>query len=294
MELDLFRGVVPFVVVAEEKSFRRAAARLGVSPAAVSKAVAALEAAVGQTLFQRTTRSVSLTPAGATFFERCQQAVASVRGARAVLASARSEPSGVLALSVPFIAAPLVVPALGALSSRFPRLRFDVRVSDRVSRLAEEGVDVAIRIGVLPDSRLVAKRLRRTVLHTVASPSYLARRATPKKLDDLRGLQCLSVRGPDQKPRAFLFASGPFPVDAFLVADHAPTSLEAAVAGLGVTQAFDFMVQPLLASGALVEVLSDERATGPDVFAVCLPGRRAAANVRVAFEALAEHFAHAG
>ncbi len=293
MELELFRGVVPFVAVAEERSFRRAAARLGVSPAAVSKSVAALEKTVGQTLLLRTTRSVNLTQAGETFLERCQQAVASVRGGREVLSSARKEPSGTLVVSVPFIAATLIIPALRTLGSRFPRLRFDVRVSDRVSRLAEEAVDVAIRVGALPDSQLVAKRLRKTTLHTVASPSYLAQRGLPRSIDDLHAHACLTVRGPDAKPRPFLFSTGPVMVEPLVVMDHAPTSLAAAVAGFGVTQAFDFMLEPL-EPGALVEVLPHLRCPGPDVFAVCLPGRRAAANVRAAFEALAELFVRSG
>jgi DNA-binding transcriptional LysR family regulator len=101
MDLDLFRGIVPFVVVAEEQSFRKAASRLGVSPAAVSKAVQALEADVGVALLERTSRVVSLTREGKLFFERCRSAAASVEGAREALEATKREPQGELVVSVP-------------------------------------------------------------------------------------------------------------------------------------------------------------------------------------------------
>lgn len=293
MELETFRGVVPFVAVAEERSFRRAAERLQVTPAAVSKAVAALEQDLGQALFVRTTRAVSLTPQGEEFFARCQQAVAAVRGARGALSASRKEPTGTLAISVPFIAVPLLTPALGLLAGRFPRLRFDVRVSDQLSRFAEEAIDVAVRIGTLQDSALVAKRLRETKLVTIASPAYLAGNGTPTRAAQLSEHRCLLVRGPHNRPRPFLLADGPLVVDGALVVDHAPTLVDAALAGLGVTQAFDFMVDAHVRAGRLVPLLEELTAPGPDIFAVCAPGRRAAANVRVAFEALTEAFARA-
>lgn len=291
MELETFRGVVPFVAVAEEKSFRKAAARLGVSPAAVSKAVQTLEEVVGQALFQRTTRAVSLTRAGEQFFERCQQAVASVKGGRDALASTHAQPSGQLVVSAPFIVVPLLVPVLALLSSRFPRLTFDVRVTDQLSRFAEESVDVAVRVGTLATSSLVARSLRHTKLLTIASPAYLARQGTPSKLEQLNEHRCLMTRGPNNKTRPYLFASGPLMVAPTVLIDHAPMLVDAALAGLGVTQAFDFMVNELIEEGRLVQLLPATAAAGPDIHAVCSPGRRASANVRAAFDALAESFA---
>ncbi|MEZ4335438.1 MAG: LysR family transcriptional regulator [Sandaracinaceae bacterium] len=291
MELGLFRGVVPFVAVAEERSFRRAAQRLEVSPAAVSKAVQALEAELGQTLLTRTTRAVRLTREGELFLERCQQAVACVRGGREVLRSRDAEPSGDLTVSVPHLAVSLLAPALAQLSARFARLRFDVRVTDQLSRFAEEPIDVAVRVGMLNDSSLIAKRLRRTRLTTIASPAYLATHGAPDRPAALAAHRCLVVRAPDRKPRPFHFASGPQPVEAVMVVDHAPTLIEAALAGLGITQAFDFMVTEHVAAGRLVAVLEEAATDGPDIHALCAPGRRASPNVRAAFDALAEHFA---
>ena len=290
MELDSFRGVVPFVAVAEEKSFRRAAQRLQISPAAVSKAIATLEEDVGHALFTRTTRAVALTRQGELFFERCQQALAAVRGAREALASAHKEPSGRLGISVPFIAAKLLTPALALLSSRYPSLSFDVRVSDQLSRFAEEPVDVAVRIGTLATSSLVARKLQRTRLLTVASPAYLAKHGMPTKAAQLNQHHCLVVRGPDNKPRTFWLSSGEVTVRPTLLVDHGPTLIDAALAGLGVTQGFDFMVKELIRDGKLIELLPELAAPGPDIFAVCPAGRRASANVRAAFDALAEVF----
>lgn len=293
MELETFRGVVPFVAVAEERSFRRAAARLEVSPAAVSKAIAALEAEVGHPLLTRTTRAVGLTRQGVLFLERCQQAVASVRGAREALAAEHAEPSGELTVSVPFIAVQLLTPALALLSSRYPSLTFDVRVSDQLSRFAEESIDVAVRIGTLAQSSLIAKRLRRTRIVTIASPAYLARRGTPVTPAQLADHHCLVVRAPNNKPRPFLFSTGPHAVQPLLVVDHGPSLVDGALAGLGVAQALDSMVDGLVREGRLVEVLPQLCANGPDIHAVCAAGRRASPNVRAAFDALAEHFARA-
>lgn len=289
-ELEAFRGVVPFVAVAEERSFRKAAARLGVSAAAVSKAVQALEADLGQSLFQRSTRAVGLTPSGEVFFERCRQALASVKGGRDALTAAHAEPAGELVVSAPFIAVPLLAPALALLGSRFPRLSFDVRVTDQLSRFAEERVDVAVRIGTLAQSSLVARRLRPTRLLTVAAPGWLARHGTPRTLEELASHRAIVVRAPDNRPRPFLFRSGTKAVKTVMVVDHGPMALEAVLAGLGVSQAFDFMVKELLQQRRLVELLADEAADGPDIHAVCAPGRRASANVRAAFDAFAEIF----
>lgn len=295
--LDLFRGVVPFVAVAEELSFRRAAERLGVSPAAVSKSVRALEAELGLTLLARTTRAVSLTREGELFFERSRAAIAAMQGAHDAVERTKREPHGELVVSVPFVAAPLLVPALVLLRSRYARLAFHVRVSDQLSRLAEESVDVAVRIGPLADSSLVARRLRTTRLLTVASPAYLARRGLALsggtlRVDQLEGHDCLVLVAPNKKPRPWLFRSGPRPLPATMRVDHGPTLVDAALAGLGIAQAFDFMVEEPLKDGRLVELFADDAADGPDVSALCSPGRRASANVRAAFHALVDVFGH--
>ncbi|MFO0551319.1 MAG: LysR family transcriptional regulator [Polyangiaceae bacterium] len=290
MLLDLFRGVVPFVTVVEEQSFRKAAARLGVSPAAVSKAVAVLEADLGHALLIRGSRAVRLTREGEILFASARPAVIAVMGARAVVEGSRREPQGQLVVSVPFAFVKLVPPALSILRMRHPRLSFRLVVTDRLTRLAEEPIDVAIRVGELPDSSLVARFLRRPRMPTVAAPSYLAQKGTPKKLADLDAHDAIVLMSPTGKPYPWLFKSGPRPMQATLSLDYAPAVIDAALAGLGLTQAFDFMVEEHLRTGKLAPVFADDVADGPPVHAVCVPGRKAAARVRAAFEAFVEAF----
>jgi DNA-binding transcriptional LysR family regulator len=293
MDLELFRGVIPFATVVQEGGFRAAAARLGISTAAVSKAVRSLEERVGLVLVVRGGRGVALTREGELLFERCRQAIAAVAGAREALEPARSLPTGELVVSVPFVAAGLLAPGLELLHRRYPELRFRVLVTDRLSRLAEESVDVAVRVGPIAETTLTARRLRRTRLITVAAPAYLARRGTPRRLAELDGHDCLTLVAPNGRPRPWLFASGPRPVDALLLLDHGPSLIDAVRAGLGITQLFDFMAEAPLRAGQLVALFEPEITDGPDVHAVCAPGRRAAARVRVAFTAFADAFAAA-
>jgi DNA-binding transcriptional LysR family regulator len=290
-DLDLFRGVVPFVAVAEARSFRRAAEKLGVSTAAVSKAVRALERDVGMTLFARERKEASLTREGQAFFEHCRSAVTAVLGARASVESSRAEPQGTLVVSVPFICAALVQVPLVALRSQHPRLTFHVKVTDELSSLREEPVDVAIRVGPLADSSLVARKLRRTEIWTVAAPAYVARTGAPETPDDLGRHDALVLLARSGKPHAFRFRGGERPMHPTLLLDHGPTLIDAALAGMGVTQAFDFMVAEMVRAGRLQRVLHEHTAEGPPVHALCAPGRRASPRVRAAFDAFANAFA---
>ena len=291
MNPELFRGVVPFVAVAEDLSFRRAAARLGQTPAAVSKAVLALEATLGVKLLQRSSRAVSLTGDGEVFFERCRAAVASVDGARAEVVSARDAPHGEATVSVPFLLAPWVVRALGQLRHRHPRLTVRVSVTDRISRLAAENVDVAVRIGEVEDRSLTAHKLRETRWVTVAAPSYLARRPAPESPADLERHDCLVFIGPNGRPRSWSFADCEIVPRAALLVDHGPSILEAARQGLGICQVFDPPVADDLRRGRLVALLEDVAVAGPPLRALCVASRRKSANVRAVLDALGAAFA---
>ncbi len=286
MDLDIFRGVVPFVAVVEEGTFRRAAARLGVSPAAVSKSVGVLEGELGHALLVRGPRAVTLTREGEAFFEGCRSAVTAVIGARSVVDDARREPVGQLVLSVPFAVAALVPPALAILRARHPRLSFRLVVTDRLARLGEEQVDVAVRVGPLADSALVARRLRGTQIALVGAPAYLARAGVPKSLYDLDQHDNIVLVATSGKPYPWLFRSGPRELTPRLALDYAPALVDAVLAGLGLAQVFDFMVDPLVRAGRLVQLFPEEVAEGPPIHAVCAPGRRATARVRAAFEAV--------
>jgi DNA-binding transcriptional LysR family regulator len=293
MELrpDLFAGVLPFVRTAEERSFGRAAASLGVTTAAVSKAIKKLEEDLGAKLLDRSSRVVTLTREGEQFLERCRPAVLHVLGAREALQGARREPRGELAVTLPFILAPFVVPHLTQLTAQYPRLKFRLRLSDRYARLADEQYDVAIRMGELESSSLVARRLRQTRWVTVASPTYLARSPAPRQVADLTDHNCLAFVGPNGKLRDWEFASGTFTPKGNLQIDHGGSLLDAARAALGVVQAMDFMVVDDLRTGALVEVLATAATRGPDIHALTTSGRATSASVRAFMRFLADCFA---
>lgn len=281
---DLFTGVLPFVRTAEERSFGRAAVSLGITTAAVSKAVAKLEDELGVKLLERSSRAVSLTREGELFLERCRRAVVDVQTAREAIQGTRREPQGELAVTMPFILAPFVVPQLARLGAQYPHLSFLLHLNDRIARLADERYDVAIRMGELDDSSLIARHLRKTRWMVVASPTYLARRPAPRRPSDLAAHNCLRFVAPNGRPRNWAFADGErdvtVEVTGNLRIDHGEHLLAAAEAGMGVCQVLDFMVEHLLRAGKLVEVLAEFATDGPSIHAVSTSGRARSANVR--------------
>jgi DNA-binding transcriptional LysR family regulator len=292
MNIDVFRGIAPFVAVAEELSFRKAAIRLGVTPAAVSKAVQMLEADVGVKLLTRTSRTVSLTREGTLFFSRCRDAVTAVSGARTDVGASRQAPHGEATVSVPFLLAPPVIAALGQLRHRHPRLLVRLEVTDKLARFGAEGVDVAVRIGTAEES-LLSRLLRRTRWRTVATPAYLARRGVPETPEELALHECLVFLAPNGRRRAWSFASGAVTPSPALLVDHGPSLHEAVRAGMGIGQLLDFMVERELAEGSLVAVLDDVAVEGPPLRALAAPGRPSA-NVKAIFAELGRAFAAPG
>jgi DNA-binding transcriptional LysR family regulator len=291
---DLFAGVIPFVHTAEARSFRRAAEHLGVTPAAVSKAVAKLEDDLGVRLLLRSSRKVSLTPEGDEFLQRCREAIAGVQGAREVVARAGRAPHGEVALTLPYILAPLIVPSLGELGARYPKLIFRLQLTDRLSRMIEEGIDVAVRIGELEDSSLVKRLLRRTRWITLAAPTYLARHPAPASPADLARHNCLRFVAPNGRPRDWTFGGDGVArtvrVEGNLLTDQGGSLLDAAIAGMGVCQVLDFMIGDALRDGRLIEILPGWAADGPPVHALCLPGRERSPNGRALLEFLVTIF----
>ncbi len=292
MATDLFAGVMPFIHTAEEHSFGRAAARLGVSTAAVSKAIARLEASLGVALLERSSRRVSLTAAGELYLARCREAVEQLRAGRELVATAHRAVEGVLRVSISPVFGTLLVGELTRLAARHPQLSFELRVTDERSRLLEDDVDVAVRMGPLESSALVARALRTPRWVTAAAPSYLARRGVPRRPEDLREHAGLVFLGPRGKPQPWSFRQpgGARLSDtppALLRLDKGDLLVDAAMAGLGVCQVLDFMTSAPLADGRLVEVLAEYATDGPVVHALCLPRRHRTAKVR-AFLALLE------
>lgn len=277
--------MVEFVQTAHARSFRAAAEELGVTSAAVSKAVKRLEGELGVTLLHRTTRRVTLSDEGEAFLARCEDAIALVSSARAQAAAASRAPRGRLTISLSHVLGPFVIDVLGRFRRRYPGVTLQLELTDRRSRLVDDRVDVALRVGKLADSALIARRLWRTRWVTVASPAYLATAPQLRTPDDLTGHACIRFRSPRGKtvPWTFADSAGTTTRDApaGLDLDHGGSIVRAALAELGVAQVFDFMVSDELSQGRLVEVLADHAAPGPDVHALTAAGQRRTPRVRV-------------
>ena len=290
---DLFDGLVHFVHAAEERSFRRAAERLGVTPAAVSKAVLRLEEKIGARLLERTTRQVRLTDEGALYLARCREAIAQVEAGRDAIGRAQRVPRGPLTVSLPFVLGRALVRRLPRFTALYPGVELHLRLGDRRIRLVEEEVDVAIRVGDVQDESLVARRLMSTRWVTVGAPAYLARHVAPQHPGELAAHACLRFRLPRGKAVPWHFAGpagAPLAVDVRgpMETDQGELLVEGALAGLGLAQVFDFMLTDHLRSGRLLEVLADHAAAGPAIHAVYLPSQRSNRKIRAFVDFLAE------
>lgn len=294
--MDPFSGVFAFVKVAEGKSFSGAARQLGVTTAAVSKTIGRLEEALGVTLLLRSSRQVSLSPEGTLFLERCRHAVEDVQLGRDLVSQTHRVGEGPLRVSVSPIVGRLVVSELPRLARSHPALTFELTVTDRFTALAEEGIDVAVRIGELEDSALRARTLAQPRWLTVASPGYLAERGIPNTPDQLAGHDCLQFLTPRGTVREWLFQEAEGkpttyrPRTARLKIDNGELLLTAALAGLGICQVLEFMAAQHVREGRLVEVLGTHAAAGPTIRALWLARRKDSPKVRVMMDLLATLF----
>ncbi|ABC80325.1 LysR family transcriptional regulator [Anaeromyxobacter dehalogenans] len=257
--MDRLHQLQVFVAVADAGGFARAGARLRLSPPAVTRAVAALEARVGARLFNRTTRTVRPTEAGLRFLEPARRVLADLETAEREAAGEGAAPSGHLTLtaSVTFGRWALA-PVVRAFLRAQPGVGATLVLVDRVVNLVEEGVDVAVRIGQLPDSDLVARKVGEIRRVLVASPAYLRAHGAPASPARLREHAAIAFTGL-QPGREWRFADGgrqvAVPVAPRLVVNDALAALDAAEAGDGLTLALSYMVAERIAAGRLVPVL---------------------------------------
>ena len=294
MSMDL-NSMTVFARVVEEQGFSAAARRLGLSKSAVSKHVAQLEDRVGARLLHRTTRRLGLTDVGAAFYERCARILAEVEEAELAVSQMSSAPRGTLRVSAPvsfgsrYLAAPIAELAL-----LYPELRIEVVLSDRVVDLVDEGYDVAIRIGRLADSSLIAKRLCTMPGFIVAAPRYLAKHGTPLGPGDLQQHNCLlyslSAAG-DVYPLREGDRDIAVKVDGRMRANNGDFLMEAVRQGVGLAFMPAFFCGADLRAGTVVEVLSAYRATPGAISAVYPHNRHLSVKVRVFVDFLVAFFA---
>jgi DNA-binding transcriptional LysR family regulator len=272
-------GVEAFLSVARHRSFRRAAAELGVTPSAISQAVRTLEARVGAALFIRTTRSVGLTEAGARFLSRAKPAFEELIAASEVARELGERPAGLLRLTVPRAVVPILVePLIASFCRAYPEVEVEIAVSEEMVDIAAEGFDAGIRLGQFIAADMVAVRLTPPIrLIVVASPDYLARRGRPEHPDDLRRHACLRLRRSNGALAPWSLAENgrsiEIAVSGPLIAHDVPTLLGAAVEGVGLAQVPEPTARQPVTAGKLVRVLEQFSPMMPGVF-LYYPSRR--------------------
>ncbi|HEX9172435.1 MAG TPA: LysR family transcriptional regulator [Telluria sp.] len=257
-ELD---GLDSFLRTVEAGSFSAAASRLGVTPAAVSKHVAQLERRLGTRLFQRTTRSLTLTESGERLYAETAGPARALAQALAALSARDEAPAGTLRLSVaPGFARQYVLPLMPQFLARYPALRLDWSFENRRVDLVREGFDAAIGAGLGADANVVARPLVPIKLLTVAAPAYLAARGTPRALSDLGDHDCIRLRSATSgRLRDWTFVVGgetvTKQVEGRLILTDLDAIGEAALAGMGLARLGAHQVLPYLDDGRLVRVL---------------------------------------
>ncbi|MGK4003872.1 LysR substrate-binding domain-containing protein [Sorangium sp. So ce1036] len=288
--------MVAFLEVARRQSFSAAARALGVTSSSVSKQVARLEERLHVQLLRRTTRRVSVTAAGQIYAERAGRILADIEEAARAVADLDGTPRGTLRISAPIVLGQFrVSPAVLACRARHPELRIELDLSDRVVDLVAERIDVAVRVAVeVSPASLVARRLASDVRVLCASPRYLRRHGTPRRLEDLADHDCLTL---NFEPFSRWMLVGPegervIQVNGSLRASDTLTLREAAIAGLGLANLPDYVVRDQLEGGSLRRVLPEYGASKRAIFAVHAAPARAA--VRVFVEALAREMAGPG
>ena len=262
-----------FAAVVEAGSFTAAAEALGVSKSVVSKQVSHLERHLGVQLLQRTTRRLHLTQAGEVFASYTQRIMSEVREAEQSVLPLQSEPQGRLRISAPeSLAASLLPEALLGFQHRFPKLELEVRITGRFVDLVEEGIDVALRVGELDDSTLVARLLMPCSFHACAAPKYLKKYGSPEHPDELKNHNCLIYsHGPQSESWFFKDAHGKkihTKVDGNLRSDTGNLLMSAAQNGNGIFIGPTYMVASALKEGRLETVLDDYAPATTGLYAV--------------------------
>ncbi|AWB22278.1 LysR family transcriptional regulator [Methylobacterium currus] len=295
--LDRLTGLIAFARAASLGSYTAAARSLGLTPSAVSKSVQRLEGRLGLSLFTRTTRSLTLTPEGRDLHERALRLLREAEAIEQAAVAARSEPAGTLKVTAPLpVGLHLLAPALPRFRARHPRLTIDLRLGDRMTDLIEEGIDVAIRVGDLSDSRLISRRLAPHRVCAFAAPAYLERRGVPRHPDDLVHHDCVNFRFQSTgQALRWPFRVGGRTIeltpDAGIVTDFSDAVAAVLVAGGGIGISPTYIAAPHVAQGVLVPVLKNFSVERSAFTALWPESRRGSPNVKAFLAFLDEIFA---
>ena len=290
---DRLDNIAIFVAVAEQESFAEAARRLNRTPAAVTRAVAALEEQLRTRLLNRTTRSVALTDEGARTLEVGRRLLAAYGELEGLEGTAQAAPHGTLHVTAPVMFGRLhVLPSIVRFLERFPLVDVRALLLDRVVSLVEEGLDVGVRLGELPDSSLRAVRAGKVTMGVFASPDYLARRGeppTPHDLGDHAVVSCLAVTPiPDRWSFDGATGVGNVAVRPRLIVNSTEAAADAAACGLGLTCLICYQAAAHLQSGALRRVLAAYEAPPIPIDVVHSAGRFVPAKLRLFIDQISQ------
>jgi DNA-binding transcriptional LysR family regulator len=265
--IDL-NGIPEFVAVAETGSFTQAAQRLQISTAQVSRMVSGLEQRLKTVLLYRTTRRVSLTEEGRTYYHHCKEAMEGFEHAERAISQSHLVPRGKLKVTAPqFFGELQIAPLLNDFVIKYPEIELEYELTNRLLDLVQGGYDLAIRLGHLENSSFVAKRLGSRHLRVCASPEYIAARGEPHSLSELKHHNCIlgtldywrfEEAGVERAVR----------VRGNLRCNSGPALVDAAIKGIGLIQVPDYYLQEALAEGSLVTVLADIQPSNEGIWAV--------------------------
>ena len=286
--MNSLRTLRTFISVAENASFAAAGRRLGMSPTTVTRAIAALEASLGVSLLMRTTRSVRLTDDGAIFLERCRAGIAEIDQAFETVRGGALAPGGTLTVTAPVMFGRLhILPIVLEMLALYPDLQVRLLLLDRVVRLVEEGVDIAVRVADLSDSSMHMLRIGQVRRILSASPAYLEKRGEPATLSDLRNHDLIAIEDEAGPHRGWgIKGERGSERTSRLSVNHVDTAISAAVAGLGIVRTLSYQIADHIAAGRLQRVLADEPAPKLPISLLFQSGRKDRPNIR-AFAELA-------
>ena len=296
--MDAFSDLAFFVLLVKRGSLAGAAQQMGVTPSAASKRLAALEARLGVRLLHRTTRRLSVTQEGEAYLAQGGRILAELEELEQGLAGSRVAPRGLLRVNATLgFGRRHLAPAVAAFLRAYPQVEVQLELSDRALNLAEQGFDVGVRLGGLPDARLSARRLAGNRRLLCASPHYLSAHGAPASPRELAQHRCIVIRESDETYGTWQLYAGTrqetVKVRGPATTNDGETAVGWALEGLGILLRSEWDVAPLLRTGRLQPVLPDWSAAPADIFAVYLSRDHLSARVRAFIDFLAERFATA-
>ncbi|AIR64193.1 LysR family transcriptional regulator [Cedecea neteri] len=279
--MDRWQAMKIFVKVAETESFAAAARQLHISAPVVTRAIAALEEVIGTRLFIRTTRTVKLTEPGLRYLNDCRTILTRIEEAEAAAAGSYATPSGILSVTASVLfGQKFVLPVITDYLDAWPTMRARSLFVDRQVNIIEEGIDVAVRIGHLPDSGLTATKVGTVRRVVCASPGYLEKYGTPLTPADLKNHRIASSDSAWASPEWRFAGEQRVMINATLQCNNNESSIATAKTGWGLTRVLDYQIAPALRDGTLQIVLSDYELEPLPIHVVHTEGRHVSAKVR--------------